>query len=237
MNKIPYFHQESIHNFEAAEEIVPFIIKLTNPKSVVDIGCGLGTWLKVFMDNNITDVLGIDGAYVDRKKLTIPENCFFPQDLTTPLVIKRKYDLAISLEVAEHLPDSISDSFVKSLTQASDVILFSAAIKNQGGENHINEQWYEYWQLKFANHGYKFYDVVRGFYWWNPKVDWWYAQNIFIVSNKEFSALNYPLICGFHPVWVNNKISYLNNVLEGKQGIRFAISLLTKTLLRKFRKR
>ena len=59
--------------------------------------------------------------------------------------MNRKFDLVLSLEVAEHLPSECAEAFVESLVNLGPVILFSAAIPYQGGENHVNEQWPEYW--------------------------------------------------------------------------------------------
>ena len=63
------------------------------------------------------------------------------RDLAQPLQIDRRFDLALSLEVAEHLPPECGSEFVQTLTDLSSVILFSAAIPFQGGTDHLNEQW------------------------------------------------------------------------------------------------
>ena len=60
----------------SAKEIVPLVLELVRPRSVIDIGCGIGTWLSVFVELGINDVYGIDGAHIDRKKLEIPEERF-----------------------------------------------------------------------------------------------------------------------------------------------------------------
>ena len=99
--------------------------------------------------------------------------------------INRRFDLAICLEVAEHLSPDIGIHLVKLLTNLSDVILFSAAVPHQGGINHINEQWAEYWQEIFAEHGYEYYDVIRPKIWNNKNVKWWYKQNSFLVVKKN----------------------------------------------------
>ena len=184
-----YIHEEKIHNFKAAEIIVPIIIEKINPKSVVDVGCGLATWLKVFKDYGIKKVLGIDGNYVDKSLLKISTDEFTSDDLTLPLKIER-FDLALCLEVAEHLAPGAAYTIVKSLVKASDVILFSAAIPGQGGQNHLNEQWPSYWQELFAKHGYSFYDIIRPLIWNNDVIEYWYRQNIFIVSKIHLADFN-----------------------------------------------
>jgi hypothetical protein len=71
--------------------------------------------------------LGYDGPHVT--PLCIPKDRFAAVDLRQPLPADRKFDLAISGEVAEHLPATL----VGTLTSVSDVVLFSAAIPGQGG--------------------------------------------------------------------------------------------------------
>lgn len=60
------------------------------------------------------------------------------------MTFNRRFDLAMTIEVAEHLTPVRADSFVEDLTRLSDVVLFSAAIPAQGGINHVNEQWQSY---------------------------------------------------------------------------------------------
>ncbi len=190
MNKeVRYIHQESVHNFVAPKEVVPVIIDLLNPKSVIDVGCGTGTWLKIFQDLGIQEVLGIDGEYVDLSLLKIEKHLFQAFDLEKELNLNKKFDLAISLEVAEHLKFESSDIFVKTLCDLSETIIFSAAITNQGGQNHINEQNPEFWIKKFQENGFELFDVLRPIFWDNNKVDFWYRQNMFVFS-KDISIKN-----------------------------------------------
>src|SRR5262245_27668867 len=118
---------------QSATVVVGHLLSGLRPTSVVDIGCARGDWLKAFMDQGILDVLGLDGNYVDRSDLSIPQDCFRAADLAKPLLIDRRFDLAICLEVAEHIPESEAKRFVRDLTRIADLTLFSAAIPGQGG--------------------------------------------------------------------------------------------------------
>lgn len=180
-------------SFASAKVIVPHLIKLFNPQSVVDLGCGTGTFLSVFRENNIKDILGLDLTPIHTALLRIPENQFCVTDLSLPLKLQRKFDLAISLEVAEHLPPNSACQFVENLVSLSDYICFSAAIPYQGGNQHINCQWPVYWKDLFEAKGYALYDVLRGLFWNNPNVDWWYAQNIMLFINKKVLTVNLEL--------------------------------------------
>lgn len=185
MLKKSFIHQPSIYNEVSAREVLPFIIELFDPKSIVDIGCGIGTWLSVAKSIGIEDIQGIDGLYVDINTLLIPEEKFAKKDLTVAFDLNRKYDLALCLEVAEHIDESAADDFVESIVRHADMVLFSAAIPLQGGQFHVNEQWPGYWQSKFSKHGYNYYDIFRPKFWNNLKVEPWYRQNMFLVAKSE----------------------------------------------------
>ena len=128
---------------------------------------------------------GLDCNYIDKKKLVISEEEFIQTDLNEPVHLNKKYDLSISLEVAEHLPEKSADIFISSLCEASDVVLFSAAVKGQGGTGHVNEQFLSYWQRKFMNKGYFMVDIIRPEIWNNEKIPPYYRQNAVIFVHAD----------------------------------------------------
>ena len=229
-----YIHGEDVHNFSAAQEIVPVVMEQVNPSSVLDVGCGIATWLKVFADHNVTDILGIDGKYVDRSIIKIPLEKFRPVDLAQPWDLGRKYDLVVCLEVAEHLPETSAETLVKCLCQHADTILFSAAIPGQAGQNHLNEQWPKYWSDKFREHGYYFHDILRLRLWNNTKIDWWYRQNIFLVTKKHPADEN--VLSLVHPACFEQRISNLSrqteSLLAGNLSVFQALKILVKSFLK-----
>src|SRR5262245_30337841 len=87
----------------SAEAVLPLVIALGAPRSAVDVGCLYGAWAAECRRLGMDDVLGIDGDYIDRAQLRIPEAGFLAHDLARPLRIERTFDLAISLEVAHYL--------------------------------------------------------------------------------------------------------------------------------------
>ena len=187
-----FYNEQSLGSLESAKKIVPILKKLFSPNSVVDLGCGIGTWLSVFSEQGVNDIYGIDGPYIDNNKLLIPRNCFLATNLNESLVTKRTFDLAISLEVAEHIPASSSDIFIDTLTLLSNVVVFSAAIPLQGGENHINEQWPDYWTEKFIKRGFVPVDFLRLNLWKDSNVEFWYKQNIILYLHTDI-AYNFML--------------------------------------------
>jgi SAM-dependent methyltransferase len=180
-----FFAVQQGGSVESAEVIVPLVLSLFDVRSVVDVGCGVGGWLHTFERNGISDYLGIDGDYVPTDMLKIPAANFRARDLTRLVDIGRSFDLACSLEVAEHLPQRCADSFVAALTECAPVILFSAAIPRQGGTAHINEQWASYWAAKFERRGYMAVDCIRPSIYGNQQVAWWYRQNAIVFCRPE----------------------------------------------------
>lgn len=183
-----FFTGQRAGSVSSAERTVPVLLELVGGvKTVVDLGCGTGTWLAAFMSNGVEDVRGYDGDYVPRDMLLIPADRFQGVDLTKPLTPEegRRADLAISLEVGEHLPTPASETLVASLTAMAPVVAFSAAVPLQGGRDHINEQWPDFWADLFDKHGYTVVDAVRPRVWEDDAVDFWYRQNILLYVQSD----------------------------------------------------
>jgi len=174
----------------SAHVIVPLVFEFLMPTSVIDIGCGTGDFLKVFADHGVRDFLGIDGDYIDRSQLSIPHEKFQLMNLSLPFHLERIYDLAVCLEVAEHLAPACASTFIASLTSLAPIILFSAAIPFQGGEHHVNEQWPDYWISLFREHGFIVVDALRKHIWNNTLVSYWYRQNAFLFCSQQALACN-----------------------------------------------
>ncbi|MDR7127720.1 SAM-dependent methyltransferase [Algoriphagus sp. 4150] len=239
MNNTAYVHNEKVHNTEASSIIIPEIIKWIKPRSVLDVGCGIGTWLNIFSQFGVKDLMGIDGDYVDRDLLYkhIDSDDFKSCDLEKPFDLKRKFDLAISVEVAEHLKASSADIFVESICRHADTVIFSAAIPGQGGQNHINEQWPSYWEAKFKRHGYHVYDPFRLVFWKDQKIEPWYRQNILLFSKNELDIPKANCIDIVLPDFWDQKIRRIENlenqirrIRSGRVGLGFYIKGIIKSL-------
>jgi SAM-dependent methyltransferase len=197
MEQTPYdneFHDQHLAgSLASAAAVLPALFEIYRPQSVIDIGCGLGTWLKVARELGVDDILGFDGDSFDRAKLLIDPANFQAVDLAQPFALDRRFDLAISLESAEHLPHARSESFVADLVNLSDVILFSAAAPYQGGTSHINEQWLEFWAILFRRFDYVACDALRPRIWGVPEVEFWYKQNLMIFCKADLARTLFPL--------------------------------------------
>lgn len=166
----------------SASKIMQLALEVTAAKSVIDVGCGTGTWLAVATKMGVKEVCGMDGQHVPLDCLDIQQHEFVAADLSKLPVVQRRFDMAISLEVAEHLPESSGLEFVKFLCDSADNVLFSAAIPGQGGNGHINEQPQTYWAHIFATFGYTAYDFIRAEVWDDTEVLRWYQQNTILYS-------------------------------------------------------
>jgi Fe-S cluster biosynthesis and repair protein YggX len=168
----------------------------------------------------VKEIRGLDGAWIDKNTLKIAEEKFTTVNLEEEISLKQKYDLAISLEVTEHLPESYGIHLIDSLTKASDFVLFSAAIPYQGGTNHINEQWPEYLNTLFNERGFIAVDFLRKKIWNEADVYFFYKENMILYVKKEqlkrikaletdFCIDNPPLSLMHHYLWsklVGNRV-------------------------------
>jgi hypothetical protein len=129
-----FFESEKEASRIGAEVIVPLVMKLSTPTSVIDLGCGTGDWLAAFKDAGVQDIRGVDGDWVHRDQLAIAGHAFTVHDLTRAYLDDRRYDLAVSLEVAGGLPPQSGQWLVQSLTDLAPVVLFSSAIPHQDAD-------------------------------------------------------------------------------------------------------
>jgi SAM-dependent methyltransferase len=169
----------------AATRIISVMRTVLPLRSVVDIGCARGTWLREWQAQGIDDVVGVDGDYVDRGKLDIASRCFAVRDLAARFDLGRQFDLAQSLEVAEHLPPARAASFVADIVAHAPVVLFSAAPPGQGGENHQNEQPGDFWRGLFRHHDYVAIDCLRPLLAREPNIPAWYRYNIMLYARRD----------------------------------------------------
>lgn len=169
---------------DSARVVVPLLLDLFHPRSVVDIGCGEGHWLAEFEAAGCR-VIGVDGHHIDPARLAFDPREFRPADLTHPPEVPDRHDLALSLEVGEHLPAEAAERYVASLVASAPIVVFSAAIPGQGGAGHVNERWPAYWEALFRRHRYIGTGALRWMIWENPKVENWYRQNLLVFATTE----------------------------------------------------
>jgi hypothetical protein len=128
-------------------------------------------------------VLGVEGEWAQEFNTSRKDVLF--RNLTTELFLYRKFDICLSLEVAEHIPKEFADVFIKNLVNASDIIIFSAAIPGQGGTNHVNLQYPNYWSAKFREMGFSLLEDPRKSIPGRHKLAPWYRQNLLVYSRTD----------------------------------------------------
>jgi 2-polyprenyl-3-methyl-5-hydroxy-6-metoxy-1,4-benzoquinol methylase len=154
--------------------------------SVVDFGCGIGGWLHAAKQLGATRVLGIEGDWIKQSETLIEESELRIADLGSEgFEFYRSFDLALSVEVGEHLPATSSDSLCDSMVNAANLLVFSAAISGQGGIDHVNEQKPSYWVDKFWQRNFVPLEMIRPAIANEPKMYPWLQQNLMTFLNYD----------------------------------------------------
>jgi len=195
-----FYNAQVAGSLESARHLLGCLYRLFQPYSVVDLGCGRGTWLKVCCELGSMVAHGYDGSWNNQANMVDQRIHFIEADLDSPLPVSRKYDLAISVEVAEHLRPDCALAFVTSLSRLSDVVLFSAAVPGQGGTHHINEQYQSYWGNLFSSLSFAIFDLFRPSFWHDERVRYWYRQNTFLYVRQGHSLMTYLRQAGVPPL-------------------------------------
>ena len=186
-----FFSDNVAGSLSSARVLLGAVFDIYRPVSIVDVGCGAGAWLKAAEELGALELTGLDGEWVNPSNLASARIAFYPTNLEGPFKLGRKYDLCLSMEVAEHLAPSAATQFIDNLCAASDVVLFSAAIEHQGGVMHLNEQPQSYWAARFSSNGFEHHDLFRPLFWHDKRVDPWYRQNalLYVNSSNPLAAL------------------------------------------------
>jgi 2-polyprenyl-3-methyl-5-hydroxy-6-metoxy-1,4-benzoquinol methylase len=180
---------------QSSDSISNSILLQFNPKSVVDVGCGTGAILAAFREKGChVDGLEYSEAALDycrRRGLEITKFNIEQDDITTVLM-GQKYDVAISLEVAEHLPENIADRYVALLCRLAPIIVMSAAQPGQGGTDHVNEQPHSYWVEKFGTHKFMLDEKITNKFaeiWSAGRAASFYYENVMVFCREKALAI------------------------------------------------
>ena len=226
----------------SARKILPLVLEHTRAQSLVDVGGGIGAWAKAAKELGCS-VAAMDGDWVPRERLMIDLTEFVSVDLTNPPQdLGRRFDLALSLEVAEHLPPASAERFVRFLASLAPVVVFSAAVPFQVGTHHVNEQYPAYWARRFEACGFVAFDVIRPRFWDDREVEFYYRQNMIVYVSRdrapefERAAASSTLV---HPLDVvhPDAVPILAQGWVESGGTMRCLELLRKTVAHSLRKR
>ena len=167
-------------SLQSARVVLQSLFEVHRPRSVFDLGCGQGAWLAAAEELGSGRLVGIDGPWVDPAALLSRNIQYSRVNLESDFAVPGKFDLCISVEVAEHLSPARADATVKTLCELADVVLFSAAIPRQGGIDHLNERWQSFGAARFASSGFVCHDYFRPRIWTDTRVESWYRQNLLL---------------------------------------------------------
>jgi SAM-dependent methyltransferase len=245
--EIEYNHIAEIHTLTGPRAALPILFAHEKPLSLLDVGCGTGTWLEAALDFGIPDVFGVDGIAVPPDRLHVSPERIHQQDLTNDWNLERKFDAVICLEVAEHLDSRFAPTFIRALTNHSDRIYFSAASPRQPGQHHINCQWPAYWQDLFNDQGYICEDTLRWQMWDDGRIEPWYRQNIFVAHRApKMAGQESRIPAVIHPeIWKlaaemmpgQSFGDHLHQIETGSMKVRWYLTSPTRSLWAKLKRK
>ena len=193
-----------LHSVEGANAALTSLFPDGIPASILDLGCGTGTWLKAAQDLGAGELFGVDGVSIPASQFLVQPALFREADLNQPLRLGRRFDLVLCLETAEHLTPESADTLLDTLVAHSDSILFSAAAPGQPGTNHLNCRWPSYWQASFNARGFVCSDAVRWRIWNDDRIEPWYRQNLLIAErDRERAGTEARIEPVIHPAMVD----------------------------------
>ena len=171
--------------------------------SVVDVGAGAGPWSHAATEC-AAEVVSIDGEWVKAIHKPCDRLHYLYQDLNAPLDCAQRFDLALCVEVAEHLEPARSLGLINDICQLAPVVVFGAALPRQGGSGHINCRPHSFWIDLFRRNHFTAYDLFRPAFWYDGQVGPWYAQNTYLFASEalagRFSGIAKPsLVDVYHP--------------------------------------
>ncbi len=237
-----FYRERHARTFASAERISAWVTTLVpGIRSVVDFGCGVGTWLRAFQLAGAAEILGLEGPWVRSQPLEIPPELVHFVDLATFPLLTRRYDLALCLEVCEHLTEDAAEGVIRKVCSAAEVVLFSAAVPGQPGTGHVNCHWQSYWAERFARQGFVANDVVRPRFWRDPEVLYFYQQNAILYTAEGRTEGLEALLSA--PSWstppgVADLVhpELLESALERQQSTKAAWRLIRRSASQRVRK-
>jgi SAM-dependent methyltransferase len=131
------------------------IVATLAPRTVLDAGCAMGLLVEALRQRGV-EAWGIDiSSYaIGRVDASAAPYCAVGSILEQPPAhFPQRYDLVVSIEVLEHLPQRESELGLRNLCGLADELLFSSSPDDTETETHYNVQGAEYWIAQAAQAG------------------------------------------------------------------------------------
>lgn len=215
-----YYEAFSDASAASARVIVPYLMQLFGPTSVIDVGCGSGHWLDAFGALGVERLVGLDIGMVPEGEPSVRNGWLQKADISMPFAMEERFALALSLEALQYLPPEREEGFIRDLAALAPVVVFSTAIPMQQwpAPGDSIERWQGHWPPLFSDHGFRVCDVVRQTFWDDSRVGWWYRQNVLVfisdqllLEREELGPLTEGVgrLSAFHPASIEEKRPWL----------------------------
>ncbi len=160
-----YYNRHLIRYRKWENKVGKYLYSELKPNSVLDLGCGVGSYLEGFLNAGCKDLLGIELNFSKAKKYIVDNISSFIKkgDATIDLNLNRKFDCVISFEVGEHIEPDGTEIFIDNLTWYSNkYIILTAAPPGQRGTGHINLRNRDFWVKAIVSKGFLYQeDLVK----------------------------------------------------------------------------
>lgn len=184
-----YYERSADAKRVTMRHIADSIVRDASPGTLVDVGCG-GGFLLSALDARGVACFGLEYSQAGIDLCRSAGLDVRPFDLEHDTFAGYSFDVAVSMEVAEHLPASVADRFVDLLASLAPVVVFTAARPGQVGTDHVNEQPPEYWIERFAARGFAPHETLADTWqheWERLGVIECYRRNLMVFSRTATS--------------------------------------------------
>lgn len=177
-----YYEYSQSHNSFCYSKFAGTLCEIYHPKTVIELGCGNGGVSLEFQKLGC-DVYAFDYSK-DAVAMAMEKGVKNVQrfNICGVDLLPKEGDLAVCMEVAEHIPAKFARHLCEVLARSANVVVMSAAPPGQGGHLHVNEQPKEYWIELMKSVGMEFHQTgiedARGR--WRNKMSNDYDQNLMI---------------------------------------------------------
>jgi glycosyltransferase involved in cell wall biosynthesis/SAM-dependent methyltransferase len=170
----------------AAMTVAELVDRYLAPQSVLDLGCGNGTWLDVLASRAPRDILGVEEESVGPRDLAVDPARVLNASLARPLDLDRSFDLVLCLQGPDHVEPQFAKVLVGNCTRHADAVLFCVGLPSEvGSDSERGGRWIEL----FRNEDFQAVDLVRPLIWQDPRIPACYRQHLWLFLHQDVPQL------------------------------------------------